>query len=219
MAVDFVDDLGLDEETGLPKRQRLLVDYYLTHFNQTKAFKQAGYGAESYEHARKDASNLFSLPHVQAVIVAKTRERAERLSISADRMLLEAAVVAYARVTDYWPNEKTGRVEVLPGVPVEALGAVKGAKITRQTRTILLSDGERGEETTWTLDIQMWDKLKALEMIGKHLGLFATELPPLEVLLNRLPPSVAAHLRKVLSGPPPHQRETERIPAGEGAPK
>jgi hypothetical protein len=63
-------------------------------------------------------------------------------------------------------------------------------------------DGRLATETTVTAQIYLWDKLKAIELLCKHLGLTEAKLPPLEVLLNRLPTNVANILRQLLAGRP-----------------
>jgi hypothetical protein len=57
------------------------------------------------------------------------------------------------------------------------------------------------------------DKMKGAELLCRHLGLVAADLPPLEVLLNRLPPHVADVLRQLLAAPP-GQRPPQRLSGG-----
>jgi hypothetical protein len=83
--------------------------------------------------------------------------------------------------------------------------------VTRRTVS-LERDGQQATETTWHGKIALWDKLKALDTLCKHLGLISAELPPLEVLLARLPPPVASILRHLLAAPP-GQRPPSPVPA------
>lgn len=203
MATDYTDS-GIDPESGLALRERLACDHYLTHLNQTKAYRDAGYAADSYDNARKDANNLFNRPHVRSWLDQKMAERRERLEVSAARILLELAVCAYASQGDYRINENTGRVEVMPGVPAELLRAVQTVEVTRTTTTTRTRTGGTTTENTdvrYTGKVRLYDKLKAAELLCRHLGLVSADLPPLEVLLNRLPPPVASILRQLLARP------------------
>jgi phage terminase small subunit len=201
MARDYTDD-GIDPESGLTLRERLAVDHYLLTLNKTKAYHAAGYTAENYAAARANASRLFANDNVKAYLDVKIKERRERLSVSADATLKAACVVAFSDVTDFRINPDTGEVEVKPGRPREMTRAVKSVKASRQTRVLNRPNGETETIHTWTGEILLWDKMKAIELLAKHCGLVHTELPPMEVMLARLPPVVANIMRKLLSGPP-----------------
>lgn len=206
--VDYTDT-GIDPESGLTLKERLACDYYLTHLNETRAYREAGYKAATFDNARQDANALFNRPYIRSWLDVKMQERAERLEVSADRALLEAAVVAYASVGDYQINVDTGSIEVKPGVPKEALRAVSSVEVTR-TATTRGVGKDAVTTVTWTGKFRMCDKLRSLELLCRHLGLTGAELPPLEVLLNRLPPKVGNMLRTMLAGP---GRRPEGIPA------
>jgi hypothetical protein len=61
------------------------------------------------------------------------RERNERLSVSADRTLKELVVIGYSRTDHFQVNPTTGKLEVCPGVPEEALGAVRSYDVSSRT--------------------------------------------------------------------------------------
>jgi phage terminase small subunit len=194
-------DHGIDCESGLTLKQRLFCDIYLTCLNATKAYREAGYAADSHGTARTESSKLLARPDIQAWVKEKMRERQDRLSVSAERVLTELVVVALSNVNDYVVNHDTAQLEVRPGVPQEALRAVRWFRVTRRTVNVE-RDGRPASETTVTSQVYLWDKLKAIESLCKHLGLTEAKLPPLEVLLNRLPTNVANVLRQLLAARP-----------------
>ena len=54
-------------------------------------------------------------------------------------------------------------------------------------------------ETEEVIEIHMWDKLKSLRLLGRHLGMFSAKGPdPIDDLIARLPPEVADQLRQML---------------------
>jgi phage terminase small subunit len=213
---DFTD-LGIDPESGLTLRERAAVDHFLVSLNKTKAYHAAGYAAATYANARKDAQEFFSKPHIRSYLDERLKERADRLRVSADRVLQECCVIAFSRLTDFRIDPDTGNVKVRPGVPEEAIAAVKSVKTTRTTRTVRTKAGST-TTVAWSGEVALWDKMKSIELLAKHLGLVSVELPPLEVLLARLPPKVSDILRRLLAGPPGERPVPAAIPEGtEGA--
>jgi phage terminase small subunit len=213
VATDYTDS-GIDPESGLTLKQRLFCDVYLTCLNATKAYREAGYAADSHGTARTESSKLLTRPDVQGWLGERMKERADRLNVSAERTLTELVVVGYSNIAHYRVNPETGAVEVLPGVPEEALRAVRSVKATRRVVNVE-RNGQPATETVCAVEIQLWDKLRALETLSKHLGLVSPELPPLEVLLNRLPPAVSNLLRQMLATRP-DQRPPRPPGAGDG---
>lgn len=201
-------DQGIDPETGLGLRERAFVDHLISDpkFSKTRAYYNAGYASGTYANARKDAEDLLNLPPVRAYYEVRLADRAERFRRDAEKVITELAIVAFSNVADYWIDPATGAVRVKPGVPLEALRAVASYEATSTTRVVRGKDAD-GRPTSesvvsWTGKIKLWDKMKAKELLCKHLGLTSTDLPDLEVLLNRLPPPVAGVLRKLLAQTP-----------------
>ena len=90
-------------------------------------------------------------------VTARQRKRAERLGISADRVLLEYARIAFADIRDV--------VKVTPeGVRIDPSGA--WAEDDAATVSEIRQDKEGN------ISLKMHSKTHALDMIGKHLGMF-----------------------------------------------
>lgn len=92
-------------------------------------------------------------------------------------MLRELAAVGFARGTDY-AQVSGGGVHIIPT-----------AELTDQQKAALIGM----KETQWGVEIRLADKIKALELIGKHLGMFdgdaarhndVEDLTPLARMLN-----------------------------------
>lgn len=214
MPVDYTDQ-GIDPESGLTLKQREFVDHYLTHLNAAKAYRDAGYVSDTWQNARKRAQELLNHPDVAWYVSQRIEERRVRLAVAADRVLMELAVMSYARVTDYRINPNSGELEVKPGAPVEALGAVRSVKLNRPAyQEETGPDGTKLTRMVWSGEIQLHDKPKCIQLLCQHLGLVSAELPPLEVLLNRLPRHVADVLRQLLAAPPGERKPAPPIAAG-----
>lgn len=198
----------IDLETGLTARERRFADLYATTPNASKAYVDAGYDVTSYDSVRKRASELLNKPDVCSYVSMKMTERATRLGVTAERVLTELAVIAFSRPSDYVLNQETGSVDVRPGVPHEALGAVKSIKPRLETKETRARDGTTTITRVWTCELSWWDKNVALTTLCKHLGLIDPDVPPLDVLIARLPTPVANVLRQMLALRP---EEVERL--------
>jgi hypothetical protein len=203
-------DTAIDPETGLTVRERLFVDLVISdpNHNQTQAYLKAGYRSATTDTARKSAQILINKADVQAYYSQRQKERADRYRPQADAAVRELLYIAQSDITDYVIDPQTGALDVRPGVPREALRAVASYKSKSTTRTLRYRDPDRGwvEETavTWTGEIRLHSKPSMIELLFKHLGLVTNDLPPLEVLLSRLPPKVADVLRRlIIAGPQP----------------
>lgn len=142
---------------AVTKKQKLFIEEYLIDLNATQAAIRAGY---SPSNADKIGSELLGKTRVSDEIKAAMAERSRRTGINADRILIELAKIALlnpANVVNL--NEATVRDDALP----EDLAAVASIKVKR----FPTKDGEGIER-----EIKFYDKSKALELAGKHLGMF-----------------------------------------------
>lgn len=85
------------------------------------------------------------------------KNRQKRVEITQDMVLAELAAVAFANGTDFVTVTQTGSVRITPtGVlPAEKKKAIAAIK-----------EGQYGTE------VKLYDKVRALELLGKHLGVF-----------------------------------------------
>lgn len=141
----------------LTDKQKKFINEYLIDLNATQAAIRAGY---SKKNAFKIGSELLQKTTVRAQLQKKQAQREQRTEITQDKVLKELANIAFANGTDYTKVVKQNNELLVGIVPTEDLteeqkSAVAGIK---QTQT--------------GIEIKLNDKLKALELIGKHLGMF-----------------------------------------------
>lgn len=145
----------------LTQKQRLFVDEYLIDLNATQAAIRAGY---SPNNADKIGSELLGKTRVSDAIKTAMAERSKRTGINQDRILMELAKIALVNpenVVNF--DEATIRDDALP----EDLAAVASVKVKR----FPTKDGEGIER-----EIKFYDKTKALDLAGRHLGMFKDKL-------------------------------------------
>ena len=139
------------------KKQKLFVQEYLIDLNATQAAIRAGYSPES---AADIGSENLRKPDICASIDKAMAERSRRLGLNQDRILMELAKIALLNPQQVVNlDEATVREDALP----EDLAAMASVKVKR----FPTKDGEGIER-----EIKFYDKTKALELAGKHLGMF-----------------------------------------------
>ena len=139
-----------------PKQQRF-VEEYLIDLNATQAAIRAGY-SEKTAHSI-GAENLIK-PEIQKAIADAQAKREERTQIDSDYVLKRLVEIDQMDVLDIMDDD--GNVKPLRDWP----------KIWRQyisnIETISMDDGEG-----WLKKIKWPDKVKNLELLGKHVSVGA----------------------------------------------
>ena len=154
----------------LTKKNEVFCDEYLIDLNATQVAIRAGYSVES---AGSIGSELLKKPEIRARIDKAMAERSRRTGINADRVLRELARVAFvdpSQVIDL------NTAEVKPDAIKDDLAAIAGMKVKYVPHKDFDEDGEPIIEQAIEREVRLADKLKALELCGKHLGMFADKV-------------------------------------------
>jgi len=135
----------------LTARQQRFCAEYIRDLNATKAAARAGYSPRT---ARSIGSENLAKPDIQAEIRRLKAERAERLMISADRVVEELARIAFSNIEDLFNAD--GSLKGIGKLSPDTAAAIANIETTESGAT----------------RVRLFDKLRALELLGKHLGLF-----------------------------------------------
>jgi phage terminase small subunit len=153
----------------------LFVAEYLIDLNATRAAKSAGYSAKT---AKEQGYRLLTNVHVSAAIAEKSKKRAEKLEITADRVLNELALMGFSNMMDYL-NITGGAATIdLSNLTREQAAAIQEITVEEYVeRTGGSSDDsdddfERVKRTKFKLS----DKRGSLELLGRHLKLFTDKV-------------------------------------------
>lgn len=138
----------------LTEKQKRFVQEYLVDLNASAAAKRAGYSEKT---ACEQGARLLTNAKVQKEIQKAMKRRENRTEITQDKVLRELAAIAFAKGTDY--------ASIVSGVVLPC-------------DTDELTDGQKAvivsiESTKDGVEIKLANKLKALELLGRHLGLFS----------------------------------------------
>lgn len=142
----------------LNERQKRFCSEYIIDLNGTQAAIRAGYSPKT---ANRIASENLSKPDIQNVIDKLINDREKRTNITQEFVLNELMKIATADGTDFAIVKKGNRVSL---IPTEDLSPEKRAAIAS------IKKGKDG------IEVKSYDKLKALELLGRHLGMFKDEV-------------------------------------------
>ena len=140
----------------LTKKQQLFVDEYLIDLNATQAAIRAGYSVES---ARDIGCENLTKPNIQQAIAKAMAERSKRTGVNQDRVVLELAKIAFVKMTDIVDDE--GRIK--SDATDDDLACIESVKFKE-------SYSDTGSMTE--REVKIASKMKALELLGKHLGMW-----------------------------------------------
>ena len=141
----------------LNKKQQLFVDEYLIDLNATQAAIRAGYSVDS---ARDIGCENLTKPNIQEAIARAMAERSKRTGVNQDRVVLELARIAFVNPQNLIdPEDASVRADATE----DDLACIQSVKVK-------IMDGEKGTSTE--REVKLNDKMKALELLGKHLGMW-----------------------------------------------
>lgn len=138
----------------MTKKQKRFIEEYLVDLNATQAAIRAGYSPDT---AKSIGSENLTKPDIRAHIDKAMAERSKRTGVNADRVVMELAKIAFVNAVDVIDPETATVKADASGDDTAAIQSVK-----------VKTFGEDGLER----EVKMADKLKALELLGKHLGMF-----------------------------------------------
>lgn len=143
-------------------KQEMFIKEYIAHGNASEAARNAGYSKKT---AAQIGEELLRKPEIKAEINAGIKRRERRLSkklsffdITKERWLRDLAVVAFSNMDDYVKITSRGVVITKTEDRKRYLG--KGIKKVSE------STSQNGGSQS----IELYNKLAALELIGKHMG-------------------------------------------------
>ena len=144
----------------LTEKQRRFAAEYLIDLNGTQAAIRAGYSART---ANEQASRMLANVSIQQAISEAMAERSKRTGVNQDRIVQELAKIAFLKITDVVDRE--GRIK--ENASEDDLACIESIKYKH-------SDTETGSSTE--REVKAASKLKAMELLGKHLGMWTDRL-------------------------------------------
>lgn len=144
-----------------------VADAYLAdpELNQTRAYMSV-YPDCAYDSARTSAAAVFAKPNVTAYIQEKMHKREARTEITQDWVLRELAKVAGFDPRKLFEDD--GSVKLVSQWDDSTAASVSDIS----TVELFSGSNEQKHAIGLVKKVQSRDKIKALELLGKHLGMF-----------------------------------------------
>ena len=146
--------------------QKRFCDEYLIDLNATRAYKVAYKRCKKDETANVNGSKLLRNTKVKEYIAQKQTEIQKRTEITQDRVLKELAIIAFGDIRKLYTEN--GALRNIIDLEDDIAGAISGVETFEEYE----GRGADREYIGDTKKVKMIDKTKALELIGKHLGMF-----------------------------------------------
>ena len=169
----------------LTPKQQMFVKEYLIDLNATQAALRAGYSPKT---AKQTGTENLSKPIIQAEIQKHMNERVERVEITADRILQELGAIAFNDVNNVvyvdtreyvsgWKvvqKETEDQPEIKePLYSTAQMVVVKDLSELTPLQRKSIASIKQGKEG---IEIKFHDKIKAAELLGKHMKMFADKV-------------------------------------------
>ncbi len=144
----------------LTAKQQRFCDEYLIDLNATQAAIRAGYKANKKNTFEVIGYQLLQKTSVLEKIQQEMAKRSKRTGINQDRVIQELARIAFVNASDVIDTEDAS---VRLNATEDDLACIQSVKVKTM-------DGEKGSSIE--REVKLNDKMKALELLGKHLGMF-----------------------------------------------
>jgi phage terminase small subunit len=179
-------------------KQAMFIKEYIVDLNGTQAAIRAGYSENT---ARQEASRLLSNVNVRASINEEMEKRKERVECSQDEVIHNILAVLKADIKDFLGDD--GNIDlskindynspVIKEITTDTTKTDKGDLHTEKKRVFL----------------KLHDKLKAADMLGKHLKMFTDKIEvsgkdggPIETITTEMTEEKAAEIyRNMVNAP------------------
>lgn len=188
---------------ALTNKQKLFVDEYLIDLNATRAYKAVYKHVKSDDVAAVNGNRLLRNAKVMEYINQRMKEREKRTEITQDKVIKELAAIAFAKGTDFAkvveePIIMNGHYVVDPDT-----GEVKKQEVVKITPTDKLSEEKQKaiaciKEGKYGIEVTTCDKVRALELLGKHLGMFKDKVEVSGTINNPYEGLTTEELKKLI---------------------
>jgi phage terminase small subunit len=145
----------------LTPKQKRFVDEYLVDLNASQSAIRAGFSPRT---ARFIGYRLLTMPQIKEAIGVAQQDLSRRTEVTQERVIAELATIAFSNIGDIvsWGPD---------GVSVKSADELS-PEVMASVADVSKSGGKEGG----MVRVKLYDKLKALELLGKHLGLFVEKV-------------------------------------------
>ena len=146
--------------------QKRFCDEYLIDLNATRAYKVAYPRCKKDETANAASSRMLRNVKVQEYISEKQKEIEKRTEVTQDMVIKELAKIAFLDIRKLYTEN--GQLKNVADIDSDTAGAISSLETLEEYEGY----GDDREKIGDTQKVKLLDKTKALELLGKHLGIF-----------------------------------------------
>lgn len=146
----------------LNEREKTFIQEYMVDKNKKSAAIRAGY---SPNMAAQEGHKLMLKPKIRDAVDKQLLAQQTRLQLTADQVVGELALIAFSDVRALFGDD--GLMLNISRLDKKITTAIAGL----QTVEMYAGQGDK-RVVGHTLKIKLWDKVKALELLGKHFKMF-----------------------------------------------
>lgn len=146
--------------------QKRFCDEYLIDLNATRAYKVAYPNCKKDATARTNGSKLLTITNIQNYISERMQEREKRTEVTQDMVIKELAKIAFLDIRKLYTEN--GQLRNVADIDDDTAGAIYSLETLEEYDGY----GDDREKIGDTQKVKLLDKTKALELLGKHLGMF-----------------------------------------------
>lgn len=150
--------------------QKRFCDEYLIDLNATRAYKVAYPNCKKDDTARANSSRLLTKANIQEYIAEKQKEIEKRTEVTQDRVIKELAKIAFLDIRKLYTDN--GQLKNVADLDSDTAGAISSLETLEEYDGY----GDDREKIGDTQKVKLLDKTKALELLGRHLGIFNDKL-------------------------------------------
>ena len=155
--------MGSVRQHKLTPKQELFCKEYLVDLNATQAAIRAGYSKKT---ASRIAIELLHKTHVSDRVTALQQKRAEKVEITADKIVSELAKMGFSNMMDYMKGNEWGD----PYLDFASLTRDQAAALTEVTTETYFEGKGQEQREVKKVKFKLSDKRAALMDIAKLLG-------------------------------------------------
>lgn len=174
---------------GLTLRERTFVEAYLVDFDAVRAATVAGYASDP----KANPYSILQRRNIKAMVAKRKEELKKEITVDQGRMVKEYFNIAYSDISSYYTIDEDGysKFKMWEDLTTEQRAAVSEVSFG------IDRDGNR-----FITRIKLFDKMRALEGLGKHLGFFEKDNKQksevsvtIEQVINELPVEIQDAIR------------------------
>lgn len=151
---------------ALTPKQKIFADEYLIDLNATRAYKVAYPNVKKDEVAKAAGSRLLTNVNVADYVQKRMDERSHRTEITQDMVLQELARLGFFDIRKLFDDH--GKPLDISMIDDDTAACIAGMDVLDAYD----GSGEDKEFIGYIKKYKLSDKLKALELLGRHLGMF-----------------------------------------------